>query len=182
MKNALKKWQIQSARTQKIIIWPFIENIANSTKEPKVAKVTAFKSYRWSQSVSQWVTVKRRQWSDLGPIKSDMEQENTSWDLELDLAEQRWSFLSLSWFHKNECDNVNDENDWTGVWFFAFKIFSLPVPSHHLNFSPSTHPSRPEVKNHYPSLPCLYVSFYCNRTHLMMSERRYVKPDSKVSQ
>ena len=177
MRNALMKWQIQSAQTQKIIIWPFIENIAKCTLDPRVQgtqgrqsncfQVISQESVR--QSVSEWVSESQVTWN------RRIHAETWNWIL----AEQRWSFLFLSRFHKSECDDVNDENDWTGVWFVTLK-FSLPVPSRYPNFSPSTQPVLSRIKKPLLVRPCLCpvliateLTWWCQRGDMWSQTPKY---------
>ena len=79
-----------------------------------------------------------------------MHAETWNWPL----AEQRWSvlYLSHSVIKVNVInDDVNDENVWTGMWFFAFKIFhylSRPVPVAELF---SKYPTCPVPKSKTPT-------------------------------
>ena len=62
------------------------------------------------------------------------------------------------------------------------KTIELPVLSWYLKIF-TKYLARPVPKSKTTTRQALSVSsFNCNRTHLMRSERRYVKPDSKVSQ
>ena len=72
-----------------------------------------------------------------------------SGSLWLSLAQKALARLATSQLHSSSLSHSG-----TDMWILAFKIFSLPVPSRPATRSFCHYPtrSRPEVKNHYPSV------------------------------
>ena len=84
-----------------------------------------------------------------------------------------WSYYRF--IKKSNCDDVYYENEGAYICAFAFKIFSLPVPT-----SPDTQtfwqvpdPTLPKVKNPYPSGPC-------EKTQWCLMKKYYHRITSKI--